>query len=73
MVGRRSTVLSGTVDTVYYTQVVNNLAMLHENPSALPYFGLPNQGTTSVTRQAQAGYTPTWNFITDVIDLFGNA
>lgn len=64
MVGIRSSALSSTVDDLYYTQVLNNLAMMQANPASLPYFSVPTQGTSQVTRTAQGMYQPTWNLIT---------
>jgi hypothetical protein len=40
----RTLMLSSSVSDLYYRQVLNNLAMLHGNPGAIPYFSIPIQG-----------------------------
>jgi hypothetical protein len=52
------------VDNLYFTQAVNNLAMMQDNPASLPYFSIPTQGTNTLLRSVQATYTPGWDFIT---------
>lgn len=53
---RRSTVAhSTTLADIYTQQVVNNLAMFVQNPSALPFFAFPNQGTTSIQDTGNVG------------------
>ena len=63
-VQKRSNMLSGTVPDLYYGQVLDNLALAVAKPDALPYFGLPAQGSTANTRALTATYTPTWDFTT---------
>lgn len=53
---RRSTVAhSVTLSDIYTQQVMNNLAMFIDNPSAIPFFAYPNQGTTQIQDTGGAG------------------
>jgi hypothetical protein len=55
---------ASTVTDLYYRQTLNNLAMMYENPGAIPYFSLPSQGTNTNQNAVNAMYNPTWDFIT---------
>ena len=60
----RTLMQAGTVNDLYYMQALNNLAMMHSNPSLIPYFAQPTQGTNQSQRSLMANYTPGWDFIT---------
>ena len=64
IVQSRSNKLASTVTTLYYEQVLTNLAMTIAKPDMLPYFGVPTQGTHTNVRQFTAGYTPMWDYLT---------
>lgn len=69
LVQRRVNQMAGTFPSLYYEQVLNNLALSITNPNALPYFGSPNQATHTNVRQLQSSYMPGWDFIS-VTSLF---
>lgn len=56
VVQRGANQLAATVPTLYYEQVLDNLARTISNPNSLPYFGVPAQGTHTNSRQLQATY-----------------
>ena len=56
---RNSTVsLSTTTNDLIYTQILDNLALSIDNPTALPYFNLPASGTVQIQQSLTATYTP---------------
>lgn len=57
VVQRGANKLAGTVPSLYYEQVLDNMARLADNPKILPYFGVPSQATHTNSRQMNAGYT----------------
>ena len=59
---KRSNMLSGTVPDLYYGQVLDNLALAVAKPDALPYFGLPAQGSTANTLCAYGDVHPDLGF-----------
>jgi hypothetical protein len=63
-VERMANRLTSTVPDLYEREVLNNLAMLAAKPSAIPYFGLVQQGTSANTRTVSANYMPGWDMIT---------
>lgn len=63
VVQRKANLLTRTVPEIYYGEVLDNLALLNANPAAMPYFGIPQQGTNANTRNIQATYTPSWDFL----------
>ena len=69
VVQRKANLLTRTVPEMYYSEVMDNLAMLDANPAAMPYFGIPQQGTNSNTRNIQATYTPGWDFLITPISM----
>ncbi len=62
--------IAGTASTLYYEQVLDNVAKTIANPNTLPYFGVPAQGTHTNSRQLQASYTPEWDLNAARIWLF---
>jgi hypothetical protein len=56
--------LESAVPDLYEQQVLDNLAEQATKPSALPYFGLPQSGSSANTRTVSANYSPGWDFIT---------
>jgi hypothetical protein len=62
---RNRTVMQAvTVNDLYHYQVLNNLAMIHADSGAMPYFSQPNQGTNQNSNSLTSNYTPGWDFIT---------
>jgi uncharacterized membrane protein YgcG len=58
---RNSTVsLSTTTNDLIYGQVLDNLALAIDNPTALPYFNMPASGTVQIQQSLTATYTPQW-------------
>jgi len=70
-VEKRVTTLVGTVPDLYQDQVLQNLAVLASDSSAVPFFAVPQSGTNTNTRQLQAGYTPGWDLITGASQFVG--
>ncbi len=60
----RTVALTTTTNELLYGQILNNIALLTDNPSALPYFDGPTQATVQVQRALSASYTPGWDLIT---------
>lgn len=48
---------AATVTDLYYGQILSNIAMLSDQPAALPYFSLPDTGTNSVQLSLSMNYT----------------
>src|SRR5262249_8496976 len=46
-----------------YRQVLDNLAMLHTNPAALPYYSAPGTGQTQTQQSANAGTAAGWDLL----------
>lgn len=51
---------ANTLPDLQYKQVLNNLAMFSENPSAIPYFAVVGTGTIQVTDRGQAATEFAW-------------
>lgn len=47
-----------TLSDLQYAEVLSNLAMFAENPSALPYYSLTGTGINRLDHTAQASFTP---------------
>jgi hypothetical protein len=62
---------SGSVTDLYYQQVINNIAMLHENPTRLPYFSQPQTGQTTAQYSLSVAATPEWDLVTTATRLLG--
>jgi hypothetical protein len=61
--------LGSTVPDLYYEQVLDNLALSYENPAAIPYFGVPSQGTSTNTRLIQGNYTANWDLVFTTLSM----
>ncbi len=54
-----------TLTDLQYRQVLDNLAMFHANPSALPFYSLAGTGQTNINLQASANVVPNWDLLTN--------
>ncbi|HEY7312924.1 MAG TPA: hypothetical protein VH643_26405 [Gemmataceae bacterium] len=70
-VAQNAVTLGGEAKYVQEQQVLNNLAMLAADPSALPSFATMIQGQDQLARTAQITYTPNWDLITAAGSFFG--
>lgn len=66
LVQHRVNKLTATVPDLYYSEVLDNLALTISNPEGLPYFGVPTQSAHTNARQYSASYLPGWDFVSSV-------
>jgi hypothetical protein len=50
--------LTATIPSLYYDEVLDNLAKLMDNPQTMPYFGVPSIGAHTNFQQFNAAYSP---------------
>ena len=61
-----------SVTEIYYQQILANVAMHYADPTALPFFSLPQQGTNTTQLSLTIGYTPTFDLITSAGRYLGS-
>jgi hypothetical protein len=69
--GNRTIRHAGSVTDVYYSQVLENLALTMADPSALPYFTDPATQSTTLQRTGQANYQLGWDLVLSPAQLLG--
>lgn len=62
-VRKKANRLTSTVPDLYYDEVLDNIALTLAKPDAIPYFGIPQQGTNGNTRNVSANYAGAWDFL----------
>src|SRR5579863_460845 len=71
-VRQKSNLLMATVPSLYYQEVVDNLALISVNEQAIPFFATPTQGTNQQSRQLQMSSVSAWGLITNAsAPIFG--
>jgi len=60
----RMTTQAASIPSVYYQEVLNNLAMIQADPSRMPYFSDPQTARTRVQQSANASYGINLDLIT---------
>lgn len=65
---------ASSLPTVYYQEVLNNLAMIEADPAGMPYFSDPQTARTRVQQSTNVSYGLNWDLIstapTGVLTLF---
>lgn len=56
--------MSRTLSDIQYRQVLDNLAMMANNPSSLPFFNVAATGKTTIQQSSQANGSLNWDLIT---------
>jgi uncharacterized membrane protein YgcG len=62
----KSLKLTTSSNDLFYGQVLDNIALINDDPTALPYFDTPATGTVQLQQSVSLGYTGTWNIMGDV-------
>ena len=62
-VANRTINQSSYLPDLQYRQVIDNLAIIADNPSALPYFNPPNTSKTTIQRTAQTNFGLQWGLL----------
>lgn len=62
-VANRTINQSSYIPDLQYRQVIDNLAIIADNPSAMPYFNPPNVSRTTIQRTAQTTFGSQWGLI----------
>jgi hypothetical protein len=62
-VANRTINQSSYLPDLQYRQVLDNLAIIADNPAALPYFNPPNTSKTTIQRTAQKSFGLQWGLI----------
>src|SRR5262249_30096552 len=68
-VANRTVNQSSYIADMQYRQVIDNLAILADNPSAMPYFNPPNASKTTIQRTAGTTFGMQWGLIAAVQSL----
>jgi hypothetical protein len=68
---RSTGIQARSVNDIYYDQILSNIAMLHDCPTTLPYFSLPQAGQNTVQCSLTLTYNPTWDLITSATSFAG--
>lgn len=65
-VANRTINQSSYLPDLQYRQIIDNLAIIADNPSALPYFNTPNTSKTTIQRTAQTNFGLQWGLFAAV-------
>jgi hypothetical protein len=66
----RTVRMSRTLTDLQYRQVMDNLALLADQPSAMPFFSVAQTGKTTIQQNTQGSSTVSWDLITVAGRLF---
>src|SRR4051794_1242456 len=72
-VANRTINQSSYLPQMQYRQVIDNLAIIADNPSAMPYFNPPNASKTTIQRTAGTTFGMQWGLIAAVQSLMNRA
>ena len=72
-VANRTISQSSYIPDIQYKQVIDNLAIIADNPSALPYFNPPNLSRTTIQRTAGTTFGMQWGIVSpfSLLKMFG--